>query len=87
VLVFAAALLAFVQGIGTREIWTRDEARTALVIRAMLETGEWSLARMPGGVPSTKPPPLRPWSLERVDEVVIRDTSYVLAQRRAPESS
>jgi hypothetical protein len=29
----------------------------------------------------------RPWSLERVDEVVIRDTSYVLAHRRAPESS
>jgi hypothetical protein len=29
----------------------------------------------------------RPWSLECVDEVVIRDTSYVLAHRLAPESS
>jgi hypothetical protein len=28
----------------------------------------------------------RPWSLERVDEVVIRDTSYVLAHPRAPGS-
>jgi 4-amino-4-deoxy-L-arabinose transferase-like glycosyltransferase len=56
VLVFAAALLAFVPGIRTRVIWTRDEARTALVIRKILETGEWSLTRMPGGVPSKKPP-------------------------------
>ena len=71
VLVFAAALLAFVPGIGTREIWTRDEARTALVIRAMLETGEWSLVRMPGGVPARNRPSTLP--------VVITASVWLLA--------
>src|SRR4029453_5663569 len=56
VLVFAPRLLAFAPGLRTRVIWTRDEGRTALVIRKILETGEWSLTRMPGGVPSKKPP-------------------------------
>src|SRR5215470_13147446 len=55
-LVFAVAMLAFVPGIGQREIWTRDEARTALVVREMLASGDWSIARMPGRVHGKKPP-------------------------------
>ena len=55
-LVFVVAMLAFVPGIGRREIWTRDEARTALVVREMLATGDWSIARMPGGIHGKKPP-------------------------------
>ena len=55
-LVFVVTLLAFVPGIGRREIWTRDEARTALVVQEMLATGDWSIARMPGGVHGKKPP-------------------------------
>ena len=75
-LVFVVALLAFVPGIGRRDIWTRDEARTALVVQEMLATGDWSIARMPGGVHGKKPP-LYHWltaltSREGVDETTLR---------------
>jgi 4-amino-4-deoxy-L-arabinose transferase-like glycosyltransferase len=54
--VFAVALTAFLPWIGSQEIWSKDEARTALVVREMLESGDWSLPRVPGGVHSRKPP-------------------------------
>jgi hypothetical protein len=112
-LVFAAALLAFVPGIGTREIWTRDEAakRPEAHIPPEAAVGYLDahrvislavyLSRPLKHLPAPTPPSMpdyvvllgadfqnlaRPWSLERVDEVVIRDSSYVLAHRRAPES-
>src|SRR6185503_8249238 len=70
-LVFVVALLAFVPGIGRR-----DEARTALVVQEMLATGDWSIARMPGGVHGKKPP-LYHWltaltSREGFDETTLR---------------
>jgi 4-amino-4-deoxy-L-arabinose transferase-like glycosyltransferase len=49
VVVFAVGLSAFLPGIGTQEIWSKDEARTALVVKGMLATGDWSLPRVPGG--------------------------------------
>ena len=54
--VFAAALTAFVPQIGTQEIWSKDEARTALIVKEMLTTSDWSLPRVPGGAYGRKPP-------------------------------
>ena len=45
-LVFAAALAAFLPGIGAQEIWTKDEARTALIVKEMRASGDWSLPRV-----------------------------------------
>ncbi len=56
VVVFAIALGACVPGIGMQEIWSKDEARTALVVKEMLATGDWSLPRVPGGAYGRKPP-------------------------------
>jgi 4-amino-4-deoxy-L-arabinose transferase-like glycosyltransferase len=56
ILVFAAALSAFLPWIGTQEIWSKDEARTALVVKEMLSSGDWSLPRVPGGAYGRKPP-------------------------------
>lgn len=56
VAVFAGALLCFLPGIGSQEVWTLDEARTALVVREMLTTGDWALPRVAGGIHSRKPP-------------------------------
>lgn len=56
VVVFAAALSVFVPWIGTQEIWSKDEARTALVVKEMLASGDWSLPRVPGGAYGRKPP-------------------------------
>lgn len=55
-IVFAVALTAFLPWIGRQEIWSKDEARTALVVREMIDSGDWSLPRVPGGVHSRKPP-------------------------------
>jgi 4-amino-4-deoxy-L-arabinose transferase-like glycosyltransferase len=55
-MVFTGALLCFLPGIGRQEVWTLDEARTALVVREMLTTGDWVLPRVAGGIPSRKPP-------------------------------
>jgi 4-amino-4-deoxy-L-arabinose transferase-like glycosyltransferase len=49
-------LSAFLPGIGTQEIWSKDEARTALVVKEMLASGDWSLPRVPGGAYGRKPP-------------------------------
>jgi 4-amino-4-deoxy-L-arabinose transferase-like glycosyltransferase len=54
--VFVLALGAFLPWIGAQEIWSKDEARTALVVKEMLRTGDWSLPRVPGGEYSRKPP-------------------------------
>jgi 4-amino-4-deoxy-L-arabinose transferase-like glycosyltransferase len=54
--VFAAAFTAFVPQIGTQEIWSKDEARTALIVKEMLTTSDWSLPRVPGGAYGRKPP-------------------------------
>ena len=56
VAVFAAALMCYLPGIGRQEIWTLDEARTALVVKEMLATGDWMLPRVAGGIHSRKPP-------------------------------
>jgi 4-amino-4-deoxy-L-arabinose transferase-like glycosyltransferase len=56
VVVFVVALAAFLPWIGSQEIWSKDEARTALVVREMLDSGDWLLPRVPGGVHSRKPP-------------------------------
>jgi 4-amino-4-deoxy-L-arabinose transferase-like glycosyltransferase len=55
IVVFVVALSAFVPWIGTQEIWSKDEARTALIVKEMLRTGDWSLPRVPGGDYSRKP--------------------------------
>jgi len=86
-LVFAVAMLAFVPGIGQREIWTRDEARTALVVREMLASGDWSIARMPGRVHGKKPP-LYHWltavaSRRGLDETTLRLPAAVAASGTA----
>jgi Dolichyl-phosphate-mannose-protein mannosyltransferase len=53
---FVVALGVFIPWIGVQEIWSKDEARTALIVREMLTTGDWSLPRLPGGAFSKKPP-------------------------------
>jgi 4-amino-4-deoxy-L-arabinose transferase-like glycosyltransferase len=74
--VFLVALAAFLPWIGAQEIWSKDEARTALVVKEMLDSGDWSLPRVPGGVHSRKPP-LYHWMValltrRGVDEVMLR---------------
>jgi len=74
--VFVAALAAVLPWIGRQEIWSKDEARTALVVREMLESRDWSLPRVPGGIHSRKPP-LYHWlaalvARRAVDEVALR---------------
>jgi 4-amino-4-deoxy-L-arabinose transferase-like glycosyltransferase len=86
-LVFAVAMLAFVPGIGQREIWTRDEARTALVVREMLASNDWSIARLPGRVHGKKPP-LYHWltavaSRRGLDETTLRLPAAVAASGTA----
>src|SRR5262245_3673956 len=81
--VFAVALTAFLPWIGSQEIWSKDEARTALVVREMLDSGDWSLPRVPGGVHSRKPP-LYHWlaallSRRGLDEVTLRLPAAVAA--------
>jgi 4-amino-4-deoxy-L-arabinose transferase-like glycosyltransferase len=56
VAVFAVALGTCLPGIGTPEIWSKDEARTALVVKEMLTSSDWSLPRVPGGAYGRKPP-------------------------------
>src|SRR5262245_35469329 len=86
-LVFVVAMLAFVPGIGQREIWTRDEARTALVVREMLASGDWSIARLPGRVHGKKPP-LYHWltavaARHGLDETTLRLPAAVAASGTA----
>ena len=74
--VFVVALAAFLPWIGAQELWSKDEARTALVVKEMLDSGDWSLPRVPGGVHSRKPP-LYHWiaallTRRGVDEVTLR---------------
>lgn len=81
--VFAVALTAFLPWIGSQEIWSKDEARTALVVREMLDSGDWSLPRVPGGVHSRKPP-LYHWlaallSRQGLEEVTLRLPAAVAA--------
>lgn len=81
--VFAAALLCDLQGIGRQEIWTLDEARTALVVKEMLASGDWTLPRVAGGIHSRKPP-LYHWltaigAWRGLDETTLRVPAAVAA--------
>jgi 4-amino-4-deoxy-L-arabinose transferase-like glycosyltransferase len=51
-----AALLAFLLDLGAQDIWSRDEARPALVARQMLETRDWLVPHIGGRVYVEKPP-------------------------------
>src|SRR5262245_30428751 len=81
--VFVAALCVFLPWIGAQEIWSKDEARTALVVKEMLATGDWSLPRVPGGDHSRKPP-LYHWltalgARRGLDETTLRLTAAMAA--------
>jgi 4-amino-4-deoxy-L-arabinose transferase-like glycosyltransferase len=81
--VFAVALLCVLPGIGRQEIWTRDETRTALVVKEILRTGDWTLPRVAGGLHSRKPP-LYHWltalgAQGRLDETTLRLPAAVAA--------
>jgi 4-amino-4-deoxy-L-arabinose transferase-like glycosyltransferase len=83
VAVFVVSLAAFLPWIGVQEIWSKDEARTALVVREMIESGDWSLPRVPGGTHSRKPP-LYHWmaallARRGLDEVALRLPAAVAA--------
>ncbi len=52
--------MAFLPGLGTQHVWSRDEARPALVAKEMLATGEWAVPHIGGRVYPAKPP-LFPW--------------------------
>jgi len=54
--VFVLALAFYLPGIGAQEVWSKDEARTALIVREMLTSGQWSLPRVPGASYARKPP-------------------------------
>jgi 4-amino-4-deoxy-L-arabinose transferase-like glycosyltransferase len=75
-IVFVAALSTSIPWIGTQEIWSKDEARTALIVKEMLESGDWSLPRVPGGAYGRKPP-LYHWltaliATSELDEATLR---------------
>jgi 4-amino-4-deoxy-L-arabinose transferase-like glycosyltransferase len=57
--VFLASLIAFLPGLGGQYVWSRDEARPALVAREMLAAGHWAIPHI-GGRPYTAKPPLFP---------------------------
>ena len=54
--VFVTALAFYLPGIGAQEIWSKDEARTALIVREMITNAQWSLPRVPGASYGRKPP-------------------------------
>ena len=81
--VFLVALLTILPGLGTQNVWSRDEARPALAARDMLSTGRWMIPHV-GGRIDTQKPPLFPWvvalvSPRRVSEWSLRLPSAVAA--------
>lgn len=53
-------LVAFLPGLAAAPVWSKDEARPALVAREMRETGHWLIPHI-GGRPYPDKPPLFPW--------------------------
>jgi 4-amino-4-deoxy-L-arabinose transferase-like glycosyltransferase len=53
---FALVALALLPGLGAQHIWSKDEARPALVVREMLATGDWAIPHIGGRVYVEKPP-------------------------------
>jgi 4-amino-4-deoxy-L-arabinose transferase-like glycosyltransferase len=51
-----AAAIAFLPGLGRRDVWNPDEARYAEVAREMRDAGSWALPRLNGAVYTQKPP-------------------------------
>lgn len=51
-----AALLTSLPDLGALNVWSRDEARPALVARGMLESGDWLVPHIGGRVYVEKPP-------------------------------
>lgn len=60
------ALLLFLPGIGSRDLWNPDEPRYALVAREMAESDSWFVPRLNGRVYSEKPPLLF-WAIAAFD--------------------
>ncbi len=58
--IFVLVLLALLPRLGAQQIWSREEARPALVAREMRATGEWAVPHIGGRVYAAKPP-LFPW--------------------------
>lgn len=55
-LLVALALLVFLPGIGSRDLWNPDEPRYAEVAREMREDGHWLVPHLNGRVYAEKPP-------------------------------
>ncbi len=58
--VFALACLVFLPGLGTRELWSPDEPRFALIAEDMLREGDFVVPHLLGRVYAEKPP-LQVW--------------------------
>jgi len=54
--VFLVALSAILPDLGAQNIWSRDEARPALVAKEMLATGQWAVPHIGGQIYAAKPP-------------------------------
>jgi hypothetical protein len=81
--VFLGALIAILPGLGAQNVWSRDEARPALVAKEMLATGQWAVPHIGGRIYTAKPP-LFPAivalvSPRRVSEWSLRTPSAVAA--------
>jgi 4-amino-4-deoxy-L-arabinose transferase-like glycosyltransferase len=60
VLLFLGTLGALLPGLGDQYVWSKDEARPALVAREMVENGHWLVPHL-GGHVYTRKPPLFSW--------------------------
>ena len=56
IILFLSCYFIFFFGIGARDLWNPDEPRYAQVGREMMETGEWIVPHLNGGVYTEKPP-------------------------------
>jgi 4-amino-4-deoxy-L-arabinose transferase-like glycosyltransferase len=58
--VFVVALLAYLPGLDTQYVWTKDEARPGLAAKEMVTDGQWAIPHF-GGRLYVEKAPLFPW--------------------------
>src|SRR5690349_15719779 len=61
VLLLAVCCLLYLPGMATTQLYTRGEAREALAVREVVQTGRWIVPMRPDGA-LTKKPPLFYWA-------------------------
>jgi 4-amino-4-deoxy-L-arabinose transferase-like glycosyltransferase len=54
--VFALTALALLPDLGGQYVWSKDEARPALIARDMVERGHWLIPHIGDRIDATKPP-------------------------------